>query len=219
MDMESLNGGPSPQRLFMLILVTVTAALLYADQNLLAPNLSAISHSFGMTELQRDRLLGGAIAAAFYLVGAPAALLFGWLSDRVNRCHLLFAAVMLGERQPVRLWHKPCEWPTLHLGSSVRMPASGEAPTILTIFVRAYWQLFVLRLLTGIALGGALPVVFSLLGDLYEPSQRAAVSGVVQLSTGMGLALGQGIAGFVGKFRLLLPMVNPSCRQLWALPS
>jgi hypothetical protein len=28
--------------------------------------------------------------------GAPAALLFGWLSDKVNRKRLLFAAVVLG---------------------------------------------------------------------------------------------------------------------------
>lgn len=33
---------------------------------------------FGFDEQQRDRMLGGAIAAAFYMVGAPAALLFGW---------------------------------------------------------------------------------------------------------------------------------------------
>lgn len=114
---------------------------------------------------------------------------------------------------------------------------------MLTIFVTNYWQLFVLRLLTGIALGGALelgagradcesqacsvelaaahnrsiciahqcvccaachapsgalPVVFSLLGDLYDPSARVGVSSIVQLSTGVGLAFGQGIAGFVG---------------------
>lgn len=81
---------------------------------------------FGFDDAQRDRMLGGWIAAAFYLVGAPAALLFGWLSDRVNRKRLLFAAVVL-----------------------------GEGPCMLTIFVTNYWQLFVLRLLTGIALGGA----------------------------------------------------------------
>ena len=74
----------------------------------------------------------------------------------------------------------------------------GEGPCLLTIFVRSYWQLFTLRLLTGIALGGALPVVFSLLGDLYDPTRRAGVSSLVQLSTGVGLALGQGIAGFAG---------------------
>lgn len=130
---------------------------------------------------------------------------------------------------------------------------------MLTIFVTNYWQLFTLRLLTGIALGGgaapavlplihnqprprgraprgqepclqasavctsphehpcavvlpatdlvgcrfssagALPIVFSLLGDLYDPSSRAGVSSIVQLSTGLGLAVGQGIAGFVGE--------------------
>ena len=51
---------------------------------------------FGFDAAERDRYLGGYIAAAFYLVGAPAALLFGWLSDRVNRKRLLFAAVVLG---------------------------------------------------------------------------------------------------------------------------
>jgi MFS family permease len=50
---------------------------------------------------------------------------------------------------------------------------------------------------------GALPVVFSLLGDLYDPSRRAGVSSIVQLSTGIGLAAGQGIAGFVGALDVL----------------
>lgn len=48
---------------------------------------------------------------------------------------------------------------------------------------------------------GALPIVFSLLGDLYDTSSRAGVSSIVQLSTGIGLAVGQGIAGFVGEAR------------------
>ena len=34
-------------------------------------------------------------------------------------------------------------------------PCPGEGPCMLTIFVTNYWQLFTLRLLTGIALGGA----------------------------------------------------------------
>lgn len=45
---------------------------------------------------------------------------------------------------------------------------------------------------------GTFPLVFSLLGDLFEPRQRAAIAAVVQLATGVGLAVGQGIAGFVG---------------------
>jgi hypothetical protein len=34
---------------------------------------------------------------------------------------------------------------------------AGEGPCILTYFVTKYWQLLVLRLLTGISLGGAPP--------------------------------------------------------------
>lgn len=45
---------------------------------------------------------------------------------------------------------------------------------------------------------GTFPLVFSLLGDLFEPRQRAAIAAVVQLATGVGLAVGQGIAGFLG---------------------
>jgi hypothetical protein len=30
---------------------------------------------------------------AFFAVGAPSALLLGWLGDRFNRVHLLFAVV------------------------------------------------------------------------------------------------------------------------------
>jgi MFS family permease len=108
----------------MVTMFCVTASLLYADQNLMAPNLTAIADSacrrpppplpppacpapahpplsagFGFDESERDRYLGGYVAAAFYLVGAPAALLFGYLSDTVNRRNLLFAAVLLGERR------------------------------------------------------------------------------------------------------------------------
>lgn len=54
---------------------------------------------------------------------------------------------------------------------------------------------------------GTFPLVFSLLSDLFEPSQRAAVSAVVQVATGLGLAVGQAIAGFAGEMggRLLPP--------------
>ena len=124
---------------------------------------------FGFSPEERDRLLGGVIAAAFYMVGAPAALLFGWLCDRVDRRWLLFLAVVL-----------------------------GEAPAALTLLVDRYWQLFALRVLTGISLGGALPVIFSLMSDLAAHGSRATAAAVIQVAVGAGLAVGQGVAGFVG---------------------
>lgn len=59
---------------------------------------------FGFDYDERDKYLGGYVAAAFYLVGAPSALLFGYLSDKVNRRNLLFVAVLIGEWCGMRWW-------------------------------------------------------------------------------------------------------------------
>jgi MFS family permease len=61
-------------------------------------HLAPILADFGFNEEEKDRYLGCYISAAFFMVGAPAALLFGYLSDTVNRKNLLFAAVLLGEK-------------------------------------------------------------------------------------------------------------------------
>ncbi|GFR52042.1 hypothetical protein Agub_g14559, partial [Astrephomene gubernaculifera] len=48
------------------------------------------------------------------------------------------------------------------------------------------------------AVGGCFPLVFSLLGDLFPPASRAAVSAGVQVATGAGLAAGQALSGWLG---------------------
>ena len=165
--------SPAVRKLFVQLypvaIFCVTSALLFADQNLMAPNLTDIAKSFGFDDSERDKYLGGYIGAAFYMFGAPAALVFGYLSNYVSRRLLFVIAVLL-----------------------------GEGPCILTIFVTRYWQLFVLRLLTGISIGGCLPLIFSLLSDMYEHEQRSLVSAVVQVAVGMGIAAGQGVAGYIG---------------------
>ena len=37
----------------------------------MAPNLTAIAHEFGLSDAERDAKLGGEIAFAFFLLGAP----------------------------------------------------------------------------------------------------------------------------------------------------
>lgn len=119
-------GALPARQWYTVAIFCLTGCLLFADQNLMAPNLTAIAEDLGLSREERDRYLGGYIAAAFYAVGAPAALVFGYLSDHVNRRNLLFVAVLL-----------------------------GEGPCVLAYFVTRFWQLFVLRVLTGISLGGA----------------------------------------------------------------
>ena len=73
-----------------------------------------------------------------------------------------------------------------------------------TYFVTRYWQLLLLRVLTGISVGGTLPLIYSLVGDLFDVKKRAPVAAAIQVATGVGLAAGQAISGFVGGSNLLL---------------
>jgi MFS family permease len=57
--------------------------------------------------------------------------------------------------------------------------------------VTSFWQFLVLRMLTGVAIGGVFPLIFSLLADLFPASQRAAMASLVQLAMGLGIGAGQ----------------------------
>eukprot|EP00878_Enallax_costatus_P035709 GHUV01039910.1.p1 GENE.GHUV01039910.1~~GHUV01039910.1.p1 ORF type:complete len:368 (+),score=86.75 GHUV01039910.1:356-1459(+) len=157
------------RRRYMVALVAVITAFLCADQNLLAPNLSAAAAYFGLNDQQKDTYLGGYLMAAFFLVGAPAALVCGWLADKHNRIRLLVAIIVI-----------------------------GETPCLCTYWVTTLWQFFLVRMLTGIAVGGCFPLVFSLLGDLFPVSQRSAMSALVQIAVGAGIGGGQMLAGIAG---------------------
>ncbi|GKZ01454.1 hypothetical protein MPSEU_001096000 [Mayamaea pseudoterrestris] len=152
-------------------LFALTVILLFADQNLMAPNLTAMARDFGFTDTQRDVKLGGDIALAFFVLGAPASYVVGILADsnRVKRVRLFALVVGLGEG------------------------ACG-----MTFATTKYWQLYVCRAITGFSLGGALPLIYSILGDLYPADQRHLVSSLVGIGAGIGIAVGQGIAGYLG---------------------
>ena len=92
----------------------LVATLLSADQNLLAPNLTAVAKDFNFTDAERDKYLGGVISAAFFLLGAPAALLIGYLSDTMNRAKLLFWVVLLGMLANPLCMHSTCRRCGMH---------------------------------------------------------------------------------------------------------
>lgn len=46
-------------------------------------------------------------------------------------------------------------------------------------------------MLTGVAVGGVIPIAFSLLGDMFPASQRNAVVALAQMAMGTGVCLGQ----------------------------
>lgn len=151
----------------------VTVTVLFMDMNLMAPNLSTIAEEFGMDDDERDVKLGGMIALGFFFVGAPVSFLVGYLADSINRSPLFAATVFVGE-----------------------LGCLGAA------FVTSYPQLYVCRVLTGISIGGAIPVIYSVLGDLYPSKKRASISAVITTGTGIGAGMGQVIAGSLQSWRL-----------------
>ena len=159
------------KRIYGVGLYAVTTILLYADQNLLAPNLSQVANEFGFSDDERDRKLGGDISLAFFLLGAPASLIVGCWGDHQSSNRMVLTAWTIG---------------------------IGEGACFATYFSKTYQHLYVCRAITGLSLGGALPLMYSVLGDWFRAEDRHVVSAIVGMGTGIGIALGQGVAGFIG---------------------
>ena len=76
-----------------LALLFVLSFFLFADQNLMGPNLTQIADDFGFNSIQRDVKLGGEISLVFWLVGGIVTLFFGYLTDIISRKKLLIIAI------------------------------------------------------------------------------------------------------------------------------
>ncbi len=166
--------SPTRSRITLLLFVLLIA-LLYADQNLLAPNLTAIGHEFGFSRAEIDQRLGADVNLMFWMLGGVVTLLVGYLTDRADlaqrlpRKHLLFVVAFLGQ------------------GACL---ASG--------LVKTYDGLYWARALTGLGIGGSFPLMYSLIGDYYPKERRASANAVLGLASGLGIAVGQLLAGMLG---------------------
>lgn len=110
----------------------------------------------------------GIVGSSFTLVAAIVTLLWGYLTDKFSRKWLLIIAILL-----------------------------GEIPCFLTAFAQNYTQLLILRILTGIGIGGTVPIVFSIIGDLFTEKQRARAQAWYDAIIAIGILFGMVIAGFL----------------------
>lgn len=62
---------------------------------------------------------------------------------------------------------------------------------IIIIISFGAFQLFWTRAITGVAIGGGMPLVFSIVGDLVGSSKRTEASGAIGISIGVGQGMGQ----------------------------
>ena len=165
----TITDETTRQRRRATVIFSICTILLFADQNLLGPNLTAIANDFGFDKEERDRKLGGDISLAFFVLGAPASFIIGILADQSDRSFLFALTVGI-----------------------------GEGACVATYFAATYGQLYIFRAITGFSLGGALPLIYSILGDLFSAEDRHAVSAVVSVGMGAGIGFGQAVAGFLG---------------------
>ena len=152
-----------------LALLFTLSFFLFADQNLMGPNLSQIADEFGFNDIQRDVKLGGEISLVFWLIGGIFTLFFGYFTDIASRKKLLIISMLF-----------------------------GEIPCFLTGFVETYEQFFWLRALTGIGIGAIIPITYSLLADYFPSNMRSAATGYLGLVVGLGIGGGQLLAGITG---------------------
>tara|TARA_Y100000389_G_scaffold52871_1_gene48746 strand:- start:15470 stop:16732 length:1263 start_codon:yes stop_codon:yes gene_type:complete len=164
------NGSQLDKKDYLsLSLLFILSFFLFADQNLMGPNLSQIAGEFGFNDIERDIKLGGEISLVFWLIGGFFTLFFGYFTDIASRKKLLIISMLF-----------------------------GEIPCFLTGFVQNYQQFFWLRALTGIGIGAIIPITYSLLADYFPSNMRSAATGYLGLVVGLGIGGGQLLAGITG---------------------
>jgi len=123
-----------------------------------------------MVEFNRGEAAIGLISSIFIFFGAIIALLWGYFADRYQRKYFVVATIVL-----------------------------GEVPCLLTGYVRTYEELLAVRVLTGLGIGGMMPLIFSMVGDLVSDRERSTAAAWIGLAEGVGMAAGMLVAGNLGE--------------------
>lgn len=163
---------------YSVAIVLVCLGFIYSVHNLIAPNMTAIAKLFHFNDFERDAYIGGELTLFFYLPGVLGALVAGVLCPFLDRSLLLAV-----------------------------LSCQTSAACILTSQVSSFSQLAWARAATGVGIGGALPVVFSLISDWFPASRRASATAFVSASCGAGVFIGQCVATLFGSENWRFPFI------------
>lgn len=109
----------------------------------------------------------GLMSLFFTIIGGTVSLIWGYFSDKVDRKKLFALSIL-----------------------------TAEIPCALTYFAPDYPTFFFLRILTGIGVGAAFPIVFSLIGDMFDKRLRPFAAAILTTCWGLGGLMGAMIAGY-----------------------
>jgi len=163
---------------FSVVLVLFALGFMYSVHNLIAPNMTAIARVFHFNAYERDAYIGGELTLFFYFPGVFGALIAGVLSGVLER-RLLLALLCL----------------------------ITAITCFITARVSSFGELAWARATTGFAIGGSLPVVYSLIGDWFPASRRATATAFVTAASGAGVFVGQCVATLMGAVDWRLPFL------------
>lgn len=149
----------------------VSLAFVYSVHNLISPNMTAMATMWNYSSVERDEYLGGQLTLIFYAPGVIFAILFGYLSGIYPRNDLFVILIIV-----------------------------TAIPTFFTTWINSFHQLAWARGITGMGIGGVLPVVYSLVGDWFPADQRSAATAYVTAACGGGILVGQIVAASLGHF-------------------
>lgn len=114
----------------------------------------------------------GFVSSIFIATNALATAMWGFLSDVATRKKLLLIGVY-----------------------------SSKIPCLLTAFARNYWELLLIRSMTGLSIGSITPIAYTLIADLYEEAKRGRGYALIGASSGLGTLFGMILGGFIPDWR------------------
>lgn len=147
----------------------VTSFFIFSCQNLISANMSEIAEQFGMTSEQQDLYFGGQIPFTFFVCGGVAAISMGPVIDSQPRISIFtMAALLVG------------------------------IPCFSIFFCTNYVQLYIFNSCIGIGIGMAIPVVMSIVADLFPVEERNLANALLAVLLSFGMGVGQMMSGFLG---------------------
>ncbi|MDD5171173.1 MAG: MFS transporter, partial [Syntrophales bacterium] len=145
-----------------------------------------------MKELHLSNVVGGAIATLTLLGMGIGGILAGWLSDRIGRIRVTFWSVCL-----------------------------FSVGTGLIALCQNYWQIAVIRFISGFGIGAVYSVGLTLAAEYVPTKIRSTVLGIMQAGWSIGYVLAALLSAYVlpnlGWRSLFLCAIMPGVVTLWLL--
>ncbi|NMC05041.1 MAG: MFS transporter [Candidatus Lokiarchaeota archaeon] len=175
-----MSKGPARGFAYPILVFIIVIAVVYAIQNLIAPNLQYLSNQFGFGG---ETTPLGTLQFTFMMSSGVTMVIFGYLADKMVRVKILLIGCLL--------FSIP----------SVLVIIVGTGFT-------GYVFFFILQVASGTGLGMTIPVTFSLTGDIVPQNDRAKGFSYFSIATLLGGVVASVLAGIIPSAEWRIPYLG-----------